>query len=131
MRYKAVFTDEFLSDFRLDDNGKTLVLTDRQGFTRAVPLEVEVEPKHSRWINDNGLYRCTACNGLCTVAGWADCIPEEQMYKRFKFCPNCGARMDADDCAESKINPCIGCEDYDGRSHCKSHCACVKERNEE
>ena len=46
------------------------------------------------WIKDNGIYKCTACNSLCTVAGWADCIPEKQMYKVFRFCPNCGAKMD-------------------------------------
>lgn len=49
--------------------------------------------KHGKWVNDNGLYKCTSCNDHCTVAGWADCIPEEQMYKAFKFCPNCGAKM--------------------------------------
>lgn len=46
------------------------------------------------WIKDKGIYKCTACNSLCTVAGWADCIPEKQMYKVFRFCPNCGAMMD-------------------------------------
>ena len=51
------------------------------------------------WIKDNGIYKCTACNSLCTVAGWADCIPEKQMYKVFRFCPYCGAKMD-----EMKVN---------------------------
>ena len=37
MKY-AKFSDDFLSDFRLDDNGETLVLTDKRGFTRAVKL---------------------------------------------------------------------------------------------
>lgn len=49
---------------------------------------------HGKWIKDNSLYKCSACNDFCTVAGWANCIPEEQMYKSFKFCPNCGARME-------------------------------------
>lgn len=56
-----------------------------------------IEPKRGKWIKDgvrNALYKCSACNDLCTVAGWANCIPEEQMYKSFKFCPNCGARME-------------------------------------
>ncbi len=47
MTYKAVFTDEFLSRFRLDDNGKTLVLTDIAGDTRAVTLEKE---ERGEWI---------------------------------------------------------------------------------
>ena len=37
MKY-AKFSDDFLSDFRLDDNGETLVLTDKRGYTRAVKL---------------------------------------------------------------------------------------------
>lgn len=37
MKY-AKFSDDFLSYFRLDDNGETLVLTDKRGFTRAVRL---------------------------------------------------------------------------------------------
>ena len=55
-----------------------------------------IEQRRGKWIKDgvaNSLYKCTACNDLCTVAGWANCIHEEQMYKTFKFCPNCGARM--------------------------------------
>lgn len=37
MKY-AKFSDDFLSDFRLDDNGETLVLTDKRGLTRAIKL---------------------------------------------------------------------------------------------
>lgn len=51
-----------------------------------------IETKRGKWIYDKGLYRCTACNNLLTVAGWD--IPEEQIYKSFKFCPNCGAKME-------------------------------------
>lgn len=50
--------------------------------------------KHGEWVNDKGIYRCTACNTLCAVAGWASRIPEKQMYEVFKFCPECGAKMD-------------------------------------
>lgn len=39
MKYIAVFDDDFLTDFRLDDNGLTLVMTDKGGATRAVKLE--------------------------------------------------------------------------------------------
>lgn len=55
-----------------------------------------IEPvKHGKWVLDgNGyvLYKCTVCNSLCTVASGS--VPEEQMYKAFKFCPNCGAKME-------------------------------------
>ena len=50
--------------------------------------------RRGRWIKDKNLYKCTACNDLLTVAGWADCIPEKQIYTAFKYCPNCGAKMD-------------------------------------
>ena len=36
MKYLAVFDDDFLSNFRRDDCGLTLVLTDKSGCTRAV-----------------------------------------------------------------------------------------------
>lgn len=83
MRYKAVFTDEFLSYFRLDDSGKTLVLTDRQGFTRAVTLEVEVEPKCGKWeLVDEAeprRYGCSECKRLS--------------YTQDNYCSYCGAKM--------------------------------------
>ena len=92
MRYKAVFTDEFLSYFRLDDNGKTLVLTDRQGFTRAVTLEVEVEQRHGKWIKDDVGVHCSEC-----FCGWEFLtgIPVE-VYE-FHYCPNCAAMMNKGD----------------------------------
>lgn len=39
MKYMITLTDEQLKHFRLDDNGKTLVLTDALGGTRAFPIE--------------------------------------------------------------------------------------------
>lgn len=39
MKYMITMTDEQLKHFRLDDNGKTLVLTDALGATRAFPIE--------------------------------------------------------------------------------------------
>lgn len=48
MKY-AKFSDDFLSDFRLDDNGETLVLTDKRGLTRAVKLLPYVERPQGEW----------------------------------------------------------------------------------
>lgn len=66
------------------------------GWNDAIDAIIEsaptIEPKRGKWIYDKGLYRCTACNNVLTVAGWD--IPEEQIYKSFKFCPYCGARME-------------------------------------
>lgn len=60
--------DDFLSDFRLDDNGETLVLTDKRGFTRAVQLLPYEERPQGKWIvsKDQDLYLyefkiCSVC----------------------------------------------------------------------
>lgn len=72
----------------------------KYGFAKAAIIAnglPTIEPKRGKWIKDgvsSALYKCSACNDFCTVAGWANCIPEEQMYKAFKFCPNCGAKME-------------------------------------
>ena len=74
MKY-AKFSDDFLSYFRLDDNGETLVLTDMRGYTRAVRLlPYEERPK--------GEYE-TACNVLLSLEqivrkseGWEDSAVE-------------------------------------------------------
>lgn len=39
MKYIAVFDDDFLTNFRLDDNGLTLVVRDKCWVTRAVKLQ--------------------------------------------------------------------------------------------
>lgn len=59
--------------------------------------ELPSAERRGRWIKDKNLYKCTACNDLLTVAGWADCIPEKQIYTAFKYCPNCGAKMEGKD----------------------------------
>jgi hypothetical protein len=60
----------------------------------ALQVLYEAEPvKHGRWINDNGLYKCSSCKEY-TITGWANCIPIEHMNKTMKYCNNCGARMD-------------------------------------
>lgn len=39
MKYLAVFDDNILSNFRLDDNGLTLVMQDKRGYNRTVELK--------------------------------------------------------------------------------------------
>ena len=39
MKYIAVLDDDFLSNFRLDDCGLTLVVNDNKGCTRGIPLK--------------------------------------------------------------------------------------------
>lgn len=49
MKY-AKFSDAFLSDFRLDDNGETLVLTDKRGYTREIKLLSYEERPQGEWV---------------------------------------------------------------------------------
>ena len=84
MKY-AKFSDYILSYFRLDDNGETLVLTDRGGLTRAVKLLPYEERTQGEWIKNEGkdirdnFYTCSKCgrtvNVLCgeTLADYPFC----------------------------------------------------------
>ena len=86
MKY-AKFSDDFLSDFRLDDNGETLVITDKRGFTRAVrllPYEERPQAKSTwRRVTDDEneflWFRCMNCRQIS--------------YINSKYCPNCGCGM--------------------------------------
>lgn len=81
-----------------DTSGKNVVVEAMEAWkVYIMRLPSAVDPvKHGKWIKDGeayALYKCSACNEFCPEAGYADCIPIERMYKTFKFCPNCGARM--------------------------------------
>lgn len=52
MKYLVMLDDEILSNFRTDDCGKTLVLIDKNGFTRAMKLIPLVKPLVT---NENGV----------------------------------------------------------------------------
>ena len=79
MKY-AKFSDDFLSYFRLDDNGKTLVLTDKRGNTRAVKLYAR---PIGTWKRLNEIRcKCSKCDFAFDDFGIL-----------FNYCPNCGADM--------------------------------------
>lgn len=82
-----------------------------------------IEPKRGKWIAVE--YNDGTVHTECSVCGYGRGVPPVRNY-----CPNCGAKMDGDEWEEHKINPCLGCEDYDGRGGCKSHGGCGAERNE-
>lgn len=90
MKY-AKFSDDFLSYFRLDDNGETLVLTDKRGYTRAVRLLPYEERQQGKWIYNGFMYRCSECGKSPKTLGC--CGSTIFMTENFKYCPNCGARM--------------------------------------
>ena len=53
MKYIAIIDDKFISNFRTDDNGRTLVVCDERGFTRAMHLTPL--PEHGRLIDADAL----------------------------------------------------------------------------
>lgn len=81
-----------------------------------VPI-VEAEPTHyAHWTIDFKDMTCSECGT------W---FPNDRApYMR--YCPYCGAKMDKDEWEEPEINPCRGCDDYDGRGGCKSNGGCGK-----
>lgn len=102
------------------------------GAMNAIDEMPTIDPvKHGRWV---GTEFDGYADGYPVFYEWAcsncGCVFEDD-EPTYNYCPNCGARMDADDWEEPKINPCLGCEDYDGRGGCRSHGACVAERSEE
>ena len=90
---------------------------------------ISAEQKHGKWTrhvlknaNVPWGYDCSSC-GAWFIVG-------EDTVEKYYYCPNCGARM-GDDWEEPEINPCRGCDDYDGRGGCKSHGGCGAERSKE
>lgn len=83
MKY-AKFSDDFLSDFRLDDNGETLVLTDKRGFTRAVRLLPYEERPQGKWIRKHMQEDYTLV-GTCSIC--------RERTRIGNFCRMCGADM--------------------------------------
>lgn len=67
---------------------------------------------------------------ICSVCGGDE--PYKFAYENvnvFDYCPHCGVKMKRSE--EPEINPCRGCEDYDGRGGCKSNGGCAENRNED
>lgn len=89
MKY-AKFSDDFLSYFRLDDNGETLVLTDKRGYTRAVELLPYEERPQGEWIENVERRGCFA--GDRTVYSYTCPFCKVTEFKKYPFC-HCGADM--------------------------------------
>lgn len=67
---------ELLVDTKYANEAKSVRLMDREGFTR-----VFEEPKTGHWIIDGCLEMCDQCG-------------EPRDFPHWKYCPNCGARME-------------------------------------
>jgi DNA-directed RNA polymerase subunit RPC12/RpoP len=88
-----------------------------------------IEPKPGKWetVDDGD----GDCHYQCSFCGEEWFLNEGTPSENdMNYCPNCGAKM-GDDWEEPEINPCRGCDDYDGRGGCTSHGGCGAERSEE
>ena len=53
---------------------------------------VGVKQKKGKWIVDDEFIDCS----VCRREKWSR-IPYENLVRRFRYCPKCGARMEKDD----------------------------------
>ena len=92
----------------------------RDGYAEAMEKTDNVPEKNvGKWTDVNGdgsLWRCSVC-------GETQCC-----YDNYRG--NCGAKMGKDEWEEPEINPCRGCNDYDGRGGCKSNGGCGAKMDE-
>ena len=82
---------------------------------------IDAEPtRHGKWIDVKG------SNGK-DYRKCSECLHTQEITGLLNYCPVCGARMDKDASKyeESEINPCRGCEDYDGKGGCLSNGGCA------
>ena len=61
----------------------------RQAFDMAIEA---LEERKGKWIVDDEYIDCS----YCRREKWSR-VPYEQLVSRFRFCPNCGAKMEVKD----------------------------------
>ena len=73
---------------------RTLIQRDslREALGR-VPTADVVERKKGKWIDNKGLYQCSACKHIWSELWWSASCPIDRMYKIMRYCPSCGAYM--------------------------------------
>lgn len=60
---------------------------------------VDAEPvRHGRWIMRGGRFRCSECDAVALQKdeGGTGGFSHEYVYVKSSYCPNCGAKMDAE-----------------------------------
>lgn len=81
MKYIAIFDDSMLSNFRLDDENRlTLVLTDKDNFTRAVRLKPIIRPVLTVTEDCGG----SATNSVYLTEGHIDAMRKYEEIKTTK-----------------------------------------------
>jgi hypothetical protein len=76
-------------------------------------------------IGNDGYY-CSVCGNFVP---WKYDEYDIDFIKEFLFCNKCGASM-RPQFEEPEINPCRGCEDYDGEGGCKTKGGCADRRGD-
>lgn len=77
------------------------------------------QPRKGLWIDIKHTFMTK-----CSVCDWIN--NDDSSYN---FCPCCGADM-RPQFEEPEINPCRGCEDYDGKGGCKTKGGCADRRGD-
>lgn len=58
-----------------------------------IPTADVVERKKGTWIDNDGLYQCSACKHIWSELWWVESCPMDRMNKLMRYCPSCGADM--------------------------------------
>ena len=97
---KLINADTFDETFLRLYDSLNLIRSDynrMKGVLAEMPTIDAVPVVHGHWINDKGLYMCSACNRLWPELWWVEIVPLEKMIEIIPFCPSCGAKMDGGD----------------------------------
>lgn len=86
----------------------------------AQPTAEVQEVKHGRW---EYVKKRLARGGYVDASECSVCHKIIMPHLKPNYCPNCGAKMERH-FEEPEINPCRGCEDYDGKGGCISNGGC-------
>ena len=105
--------------------------TDGKHYSDAWSINLPTVKKHGHWIERTKVYpdllNDTTYNYECSNCGYWD---QHGAKVEVPYCWHCGAKMDEDELQELEINPCRGCDDYDGQGGCKSKGGCGAKMNE-
>ena len=85
-----------------------------------MPATDVAEVKHGRW---EYVKKRLARGGYVDASECSVCHKIIMPHLKPNYCPNCGTKME-EHFEEPEINPCRGCEDYDGKGGCISNGGC-------
>ena len=85
IKYQMLYKENFLSGTGVEAQAVWKSDIDSMPAVDAVPVV------HGAWVIDGEFIDCSVCNR----EKWSR-VPYEDLVKRFKYCPNCGAKMDGE-----------------------------------